>query len=262
MLPELPEGQQVDAKQWFNDTAIVCRAYLRAELQQQALLPVLGRLLQIAKARPEIWNSKFASFRAFMTEGVPKKFGIEKSTAYEALQMATRFPDLSVKEFQSVGRQNMRTLLQAVPKGEEEEPYAKKLMAKAVGMKTDDFRDLCEKDRKLEPGETSGAFLRLPCNKSQLKFIQKFLANPEFQAICGTDNPAKMLVYAIEEATTEWRAQGEEAEKPKHTNGLAAKSNGVDHGGNTQVAEYEYVPEYVPEIQDEQPPEISEASGV
>src|SRR5207249_1565159 len=48
-IPAPAEGEELSVKDWYASTAIVCRAYRRAEQQQQALMPALGRLLQIAK---------------------------------------------------------------------------------------------------------------------------------------------------------------------------------------------------------------------
>ncbi len=68
----------------------------------------------------------------------------------------------------------------------------------------------CQQKGYLEPGETQGAFLRVGCSAAQLKRFNKFFANSEYQAYCGSSTPGVMLEKAIAEATTEWSTQAEE----------------------------------------------------
>ncbi len=213
----------VNVKDWYTSTAIVCRAYLRAEQQQQALMPCLGRLLQIAKETPAIWEGS-DSFADFMREVVPAKFGVSRSTAYEAMEVAIRFPNLTVGEFKQIGRQNMRVAARAIPRGEEHKKWAQTLLAKAAELSLPKLREHCQSKGYLDVGEDQGAFFKFSCNQAQLKILNGFIQNPAIQAFCATADPARILIAAIQEAETEWLAQAHDAQanhaqQQSYTNG-------------------------------------------
>lgn len=203
---------QIDPKEWRATTNVVCRALVQTEIKKRQLMPVLGRLLVIAKATQEIW-SKFEKFEDFLEAEIYTKFQISRSSCYEAMQSADRFGHLEIAECEAIPRRNMKVVLAAVVRGEEKKGYAKEVLEKAAELSESDLKDWCVQKKYLEHGETTGAFLKVPCNAAQLKRFKKFFANPEYAAYCGASTPAVMLERAIQEATTEWTVQTQEPQE-------------------------------------------------
>jgi hypothetical protein len=208
---EVSVSGEITAKDWKETTGVVCRALVRAQMQGQKLFPVLGRLLVIAEENTAIWEGH-ESFKKFLVAEIEDKFGISVSSAYETLNVAKRLPHLQLGQVESIPRRNMRVYLQAVPVGSEKNKESVALMEKAAELPEKEFREHCENLKLIEKGETAGAFLRVPCNKTQLKRMEKFFENPQYQAYCGTTKPIVMLERAIEEAASEWIIQAAAAE--------------------------------------------------
>jgi len=203
---EVTVAGNVNLKDWAKTTSVVCRGLLRAQLQEQALLPVLGRLLVIARDNPDIWAG-YASFKKFLQEHVRKEFGIGTSSAYYAMQMADRLPHLKIAQVEAIPRRNMEIVLQTIAKGDEKKPYATKILEKAATASEKELRAYCEERTSIPPSATVGAILRIGCSLEKKGIIEAFLANQDYQSYCGTSNQADMLIRAIEEATTEWVTQ-------------------------------------------------------
>ena len=104
---EVAVSGDVSLKDWNKTTSVVCRGLLRAQLQEQALLPVLGRLLVIARDNTDIWSG-YASFKQFLTDHVRKEFGIGTSSAYYAMQMADRLPHLKISQVEGGREETLR----------------------------------------------------------------------------------------------------------------------------------------------------------
>ena len=208
---EVSVSGELTANDWKMTTGVVCRALVRAQMQGQKLFPVLGRLLVIAEEHTAIWEG-YESFKKFLAAEIEEKFGISVSSAYETLHVAKRLPHLELGQVEAVPRRNMRVYLQAVPVGSEKNKASVTLLEKAAELPEKEFREHCENLKLIEKGETAGAFLRVPCNKAQLKRFDKFFSNPQYQAYCGSTKPVDMLERAIEEAVTEWIVQTAAAE--------------------------------------------------
>ena len=199
----------IKPSEWKSTASVVGRAYLRAEMQLTKLLPVLGRLLVIAEANPEIWEGH-ESFKQFIHTEVRDKFGISPASSYYAMQMARRLSHVEIAQLEAVPRRNMLVYLQAVPKGDEKKTVAKNLLEKAATLSEADFREFCEKKKYIESGDTQGAFVRIPCSKKVLKLWNKFVADPQVQSVCGTGHPGGILEHMIEECSS-WKATADDA---------------------------------------------------
>ena len=206
---EVAVSGDVSLKDWNKTTSVVCRGLLRAQLQEQALLPVLGRLLVIARDNTDIWSG-YASFKQVLTDHVRKEFGIGTSSAYYAMQMADRLPHLKISQVEAIPRRNMEIALQTIARGDEKKPYAAKILEKASTATEKELRAFCETQTNIPPSATVGAFVKIGCSLEKKLLIETFLSNPDYQSYCGTANQADMLIRAIEEATTEWITQNTE----------------------------------------------------
>ena len=130
---EVAISSDITTEDWRSTVDVVGRAYLRAQIQEAKLFPVLGRLLVIAESRPEIWEG-FDSFKQFIHQKICPKFWISPSSAYEAQQQGRRLGHLELSQLEAIPRRNLRLVLQAVPKGDEKKSVATGLLAKATTM--------------------------------------------------------------------------------------------------------------------------------
>lgn len=208
---EVTVADNITPEEWMQVADVTCRALMRAQRQEQALMPVFGRLLLIAKEHPEIWQgNRYDGFENFITATVREKWGIGRSTCYEAMRLASRFPEMEVVEYQDIGRLNMRILDRAIPKGEEKKKFAKDLLAKAKELTTSEFREYCEERLYLDPGETQGTYIRMPSSMTTAKLWAAFISDPRIQAVCKTAKPDRILKHMMEECRGEWNAAGQD----------------------------------------------------
>lgn len=212
---EVTIPEDINPKDWMVAARATCRAFVRAQRQTDMLLPILGRLLLICKDNPQIYQENgYDSFEHFVNAEVREKFGVGRSTCYEAMA-AVRFgtaAKLEMADYPAIGRVNFRLLTKAIPEGDEKKAFAKKLVEKAKTATVQELREHVESQGYVEKGETVGGWLRIPCNKKQLKVFEKFFADEDYQSYCGTGDRASMLEKAIAEATTEWHKQIEHQE--------------------------------------------------
>lgn len=205
----IPKPEEYTAKEWHASISTVCLAYRQAEARQQALLPAIGRLLQMAEEMPEVWGGH-RSFAEFMSRGITQNYGISRSTAYEAYNAAQRFPWMTVKTYTQIGRLSMRLVMRAIPKGQEGQKWAGKLLEKAAEVPTTELREFAEEKGYLSPGESTGAFIRIPCTSKVAKMWARFLATPEIHAYCASSDPSRILECMLAEVAGEWLARAHE----------------------------------------------------
>jgi hypothetical protein len=201
----------INSKDWTFATSVTCRVLLKAQLQAEALMPVLGRLLIIAKTTPAIYaDTDHKGFEEFIQAEVRDKWGISRSTCYEAVRQAefSIAAKLTTDDVKAIGRVKMRELTKLVPEGDEAKADTKKLIEKAKEMPIAEFREHLDKKFHVEPGSTTGAWIRFGASKATAKMWAAFVADPDIQAYAGTGDASKILKKMMEECGTEWRAQG------------------------------------------------------
>lgn len=196
---------EIDVKDWKNSTSIICRALRRSELQSQALLPVLGRLLMVAKDNQEKFypNRKFDEF---LQSDIYDKFGVGRSTCFEAMSFIRL--DLPMASYEEIPRRNLKLLTQAIDKGSEKSAGAKKLVEKAAEMSEASFRAMLEKDHHINPSANIGTVVKIPGTKKAEGMWNGFKDSPEVQRFVGSDKPHRILEAMIEYCLGEFTAQG------------------------------------------------------
>jgi len=208
--------ETINPKDWLLAASVTCRVLLRAQLQEQGLMPVLGRLLLIAKENPAIYTENgFEGFEAFIQAEIRDKWGVSRSTCYEAMRQAefSVKAKLDASDIKEIGRVNMREVIKAIPQGEETKKSNAVIFEKAKTLPTSEFREWLVEKQLIERGETQGAFIRIPTNKAIERRWKKFIENPDVQAVSGSGNPGKILDRMMEECLTEWVTKSGEREK-------------------------------------------------
>ena len=212
--------ETIDAQSWRNTTNVVCKALLRAQRNEQKLLPVLGRLLAIAHDNKEIWG-EYGNWKNFLSAEVCGKFGISPSSAFEAMQTANRFGHLPIDEIEEIPRRNMRIVLQSIPKGEEKKARFTKLLDMAAKLPEKELREHCEEQGYIGPGESAGAFFRIPCSKKVATMAEKFFCNPHNQGHCGSKKWGLIFECMMQECSS-WDAEDQENKAAGHSGKDAA----------------------------------------
>lgn len=200
----------IDPKEWHAAADVVSRAYVRANKQQEALYPVLARLLLVAKTNSEIWQDGYEKFDDFLKAEFEARFDIARSSCYEAINWAERFGEIvPTEQFPAIGRLKARIISKAVPRGEEKKATAKKLLAMAPTVTAAELEEHIEENLHIEKGSARGAMLKVLCSKAQLKRFDRFFESAENQGYAETDNRAEMLEVAIKCFETDMQAQVE-----------------------------------------------------
>ena len=201
--------KDIKQEDWNFAMSITCRALRRAELQEQALLPVLGRLLLVTQDNPEL-IAKHKTFKEFLQAEVAGEFGVGVSTCYEAMTIAARFPDLTNEQYESISRRNFKLLAKAIPKGDEKKPAAKALIEKAAELSDKEFVDHCVKKNYIAGGGSPiGTVISIATNKQVEAHWNKFIEDPRTHAVVGSDNAGKILDAMIAECSS-WFADAED----------------------------------------------------
>lgn len=218
IIKELTQGATVDVVIPDNidvaefDVALsaVCKVIVRAEMQKESLIPVLGRLLYIASTHPETFKETYETFEALVAS-VGQRFGIGRSTCFEAKGFWERWSAvLPPEEYKTVGRVKLKMISGAVDKGKESQKSAAAAIQYAKEHTADELEEYLEEKFAVEKGSTTGAILKLASNKKQNKLFIKWFEDPRVAAFVGSDDMADILVAMIEYCSSEFFNQGQE----------------------------------------------------
>jgi hypothetical protein len=200
----------ISADEFDVALSAVCKVIVRAQLQTESLMPVLGRLLFIASKNPELYSKKFESFGDFR-ESIQERFGVGRSTCFEAQAFCERWSAIiPADQFKEIGRVKMNLISKAVAKGKEGLKKSVALIEAAKEMTIKELGAFCEKEGYFDAGSTTGSYIKFECNKAQQKRSGKFYDDPRVHAVCGTDDQATIHDMMIQECSNEWFMAGQE----------------------------------------------------
>lgn len=203
---------EIEAGDFRVGTSAACKAIAQNQVQYRMLFPLLGRLMLVARTRPELWQSEHETYEDYCI-AIAEKYGVSRSTIYEARQAVDRWgKTLSIEDFKKVGRSNLKKISKAVVKGEEGKGTARKLLEIAGSSTGKELDEYIESKLHISPTENIGAYVRIPCNKKQESIINKWFADAQVQAEVGSEKPAEILTAMIEYCS-EWKAKAGDAER-------------------------------------------------
>lgn len=225
----VPEDMSAEA----FDVAIsaVSKVLVRATMQKEAMFPILGRLLYVAEKNPELWNKKHEKFKEFRLS-LADRFGLSRSTSYDALEYARRwYGVLPPGDFTSVGRVKTMMISKYIGKGDEDKATARKLFEFSKDHTAEELDAKLDELLHTGKGASAGAFLKIPCNKKQLKAFLAFFGDPRIHAVCESGKSSDILEHMIEECSGEWFAQGEQLVEAAQEAAQQAEKDGVPAEG-------------------------------
>ena len=200
--------EQISYKDWGFQTGVVCKVLDRAERQTKTMLVTLGRLILVAQTSNQlIKDAGYEDFDTFKAEKIDPL--VSRTTYYDAVKLA-RFSDaITIGDYEEIGRRSLMVLNKAIPEGQEDKAFAKKLYEKAKTTTESELKTFCEEKGYIEPGEVAGSVIKIPANKSEAKRWNEFKDDARVQAKVGNGKESKILMAMIEEVSAEWFAEGE-----------------------------------------------------
>ena len=202
----------MDPGDLLGNMDIVCRGLARADTVTNGLIPVLGRMLAVAKSNPAVMEKAGVdTWDKFLEEKVYPYFQRGRSTAFFALRLAKRWPSLDTQTYTAVSRRGFQILMKAIPEKQTTEKWAKDLVKKAAKVSVDALEQHCEEQGYLTHGSVTGAVIRVATNKATARKWEKFCKDKNIQAYCKSDQPDVILNQLMEECEIEWLARAEDA---------------------------------------------------
>jgi hypothetical protein len=188
---------------WFNLQSC-CKALSAHRRNISTLKPLIGRMLIVLQNNPTIYQHYgFATFDAFVTNGLRDLMGVPRSEAYSAKRLAEHFPSLSIPECQAVGYGKLSFLSKFTS---EEKPECNRWLALAQSNSLDVLKDIAANKGILPREESDFVTYTVVMNKGTREMIEAFVTDPSIQSYVGSDNPAKIIEMACAEAEATWRA--------------------------------------------------------
>jgi len=230
LLKQLEKSVLVDVvlppdmpKEDFNVAlSAVCKTFVKSHVKEEAMFLVLGELLLIAGAHPELYQPKYETLDAFI-ESLEQSFGVGRSTCYDAKKAALRWGKvIEIDRFPKIGRVKLAIVSKAVPVGDEGKATARKLLEICETKPAKDVLDYCYEKGYLAPGEASGSKFSFTLNKKQHKIFTKWFGDPRVHAVCESSQTADILEHMIQECEIEWIEKGEAAMKEREDSVSAA----------------------------------------
>lgn len=204
----------IDDDSLWDALQVCCKVERNCRRVSTVLKMLVGRALILMEKRPEMYKSRgFDSLNALISNkvrGLPATMGITRSELYRAKGVAESFPTLSMSEFREVGFNKMAMISQVVT---EKDSNAQEWLDRAKTSTMEQLEDaIYRSNNNIPVGSLEMDTLTITLNKAEKDEIEEFLGKPEWQAYCGTGQPAAMLLRAIQESTTEWGIQVREEE--------------------------------------------------
>ena len=199
----------IKAEDFHDATRVVCMGIARSQLITDGLMPFLGRLLSVAKERPELWNKKYEKHEDYLSS-LTQTYGVGRTTLFDARKLYSRWGKvLEPSRFEAIGRVSLMVITRAVPRGDEGKATARKLLDIGESKTVRELVDYCVDKGYLEKGEAAGGSFSFPCNQKQAKIFHKFFGDDRVHAYCESSHAADILEHMVEECIQEWIEKGE-----------------------------------------------------
>ena len=195
----------------FNSrVAAVGVSLARVHAITEVLYPALGRLMQLARDREELWNAHFDSYDDFIT-WMGQEYGYKRSSLLEFRKLADRWGGtVDVQVLQTVGRTKMGLVSRVVDPGKEDSAKARKLLEYASTHSMDELADHLEKTGMHTGGRQNSKITTfvIRCSKKEQRQFAAWFSDARVQARTGTNKISEILEAMISECMNEWFIQG------------------------------------------------------
>lgn len=219
----------ISDEEFHRTLRAVSNTIVRAQMVSEGLMPVLGRLIAVARARPELWQTKHDTWEAFVG-WIQATYGVCRATVFEVQRLATRWSGtVTTEQFEAVGRVKMGILSKVVGKGDEGKAATVKLIELASKSTAAEFIEALAKKGLIEASESTGSTgVKFPCNKRQFRDFNKWFNDARVQAFVGSGSWAEILDAMIAEVTTEWIEKGEAKLAAESTEAASVGADGAE----------------------------------
>lgn len=159
----------------------------------------LGLILNEVKRRPSIWAAQYGHFSRFVTDYIMPNFGVSRSTVYQAMRIAERWPRLSTDEVASIGTAKLALLARI---GTQDGDPNGKLIEKASSSTLFEFREWAIAKGLLD--EMDGVFRTLRIPAEIYEDIMDIVRSTKAHELVGTDNPFEIMKAMVQEVRSSW----------------------------------------------------------
>lgn len=198
--------EEIKAEKWQEAFTATVKALDLTFSKTRALQPVLGRLLQVARVKPETYKSiGYETFDDFLERAIRSKFAWGRSTCFDVMRMVDRWPGLTQQEYVDIGVVKFNVMAKVIPKGDENKKVAKQILEVAKTSSVAELKEFCVKKGLSENGDHDSTIFSITCSRAQAEEFEKFFDDQEVQAYCESGARASILECAIAESVIEWK---------------------------------------------------------
>jgi len=167
------------------------------------LRPLMGKILLRMQENKKHEELGYKTFDDFMTNGAQKLFGLPRSAAYGAKNIAKKFPTMSLEEHAQIGPEKMRIASRIT---DESDPGCKGILQKASEMTVEAFEDYAERTRSVTKESGRKSVVIIPCSQEQQQMWDELIADTDIHNAVDSSDPGRILEAMIEECRSEWKA--------------------------------------------------------
>jgi hypothetical protein len=220
--PEVVIPDDVDPSTLWDYLRVGSKLVARAQEAINRLKPMIGRMLVVLQKHPHLYEAYgYRNFDHFMTEGMPKLFGIHRSDAYNCLAVAKNLSFLPQDRMNTIGFTKLSFLAGAIKKTTQDgtpiemrERNRNEWVNAAETMTLNELKGKMAVRGLIEPGEKDFDTIAMRVSKITKEEWEKFIVTPEIQAYCESDSAGDIFARMLAEVTNEWIARATDALRP------------------------------------------------
>jgi len=188
------------------------KAYGRFNNAMRLLMPLVGRLLVLAENRPAVLKAFNAdNISGFCKHVAPTMFHVSRTDAWEALQIARAFPDISPQEYVEITPAKIK----AIGRAFEWAPPKEETLKYLNYAKDHTRQELLDKmdDDGINVDSLNLTKVAFPASQATRKRWKKFSMDPRIKAYCDVPNldDAQEVIFNLmmDECSAGWYATEE-----------------------------------------------------
>lgn len=203
-------NDQITSTELVQYLDIAGRAHRRLGGALSVLQPLIGQMLLLVKAKPELFKEMgFSNFDSFLKEGATKMLGVGKSTLYSCIRIAKAFPSLEIDRFERIGSTKAEIIARVTSEGNSNCEELLKL-AERPEVTAEMLRDHLSEKGLAESSQLKCAVLKIPCEEALRQEFDEMLCDPLI--INGLDirTPGQLLQALLADAKASLYQQARE----------------------------------------------------
>jgi hypothetical protein len=196
---EIPSD--ISVEDYWKRFSSLCRATGVMHRASMKLRPLMGRMLAIASDNPKYYREKgFKNWENFLG-AIEQQFGVERSTAYDAMRIFRAFPSLPPSKWESVGTTKLLTMATAMTENNSDYDH---LLGIAESGPRSKIVEYLESHGYKTKAEMEGATIVIQTNRDIADHWEAFTTDGRVQSTCQTKHKAEILEHMMQECEGSW----------------------------------------------------------